>query len=136
MKKVFILSLFCMLLSGVSAFAADDFETLKDISPAQKQQLTLIKTTYKQQLDSIDNSIMSYNSKIEQVKQDNDKTPEQAELLTGAYERNIESLKNQKKLIETEMENKYKTVLTDEQFKQYRAHQMVVENAFNTFLQK
>ncbi len=135
MKKVFVLSLACTVLAGLAAFA-DDFDALRDISPAQKQQLTLIKSTYKEQLDSIDNSIMNYNSKIAQVRDDKDKTQEQSALLISAYERNIESLNNQKKQIETEMDNKFKTVMTEEQYKQYCAHQIVVEKAFDNFLQK
>ncbi len=136
MKKTFILSVVCGLVLFSLPAIAGDFDALNNISPAQKNQLTQIQTIYKQQLNSIDDGLMNYNNKISQVKQDKDKTTEQSALLISAYERNIESLKNQKKQIEAEMDNKYKTVLTEEQYKQYQLQQTAVENAFSNFLQK
>lgn len=136
MKKLFILSaVFCLALSTTSAFA-DNFDALENITPAQKQRLTEVQTLYKPQLNAIDDKIMNYNSKIAQVKEDKYKTKEQSALLTSAYERNVESLKNQKNVLEAEMDKKYKAIMTDEQYKQYKAQQIAVDNAFTKFLQK
>ncbi len=136
MKNLFVLSIvFCSIFAASSVFAAD-FDALENITPAQKHQLTQTQTIYKQKLNAIDDSLMNYNNKISQVKQDKEKTQEQSSLLISAYERNIETLKNQKKQIEAELDNKYKSIMTVEQYKQYRSQQIAVDNAFSNFLQK
>ena len=80
--------------------------------------------------------IIEYNNKINQLKQDKDKTPEQIELLSGAYERNLETFKAQQKQLEQETDKLYKANMTEEQYLQYRALQMNVQDSFNDFLQK
>ena len=135
MKKIAILSVIFCFMSSVSVIAGD-FDKLEDLSPEQKQQLTQIHANYKEQINSIDDDLMNYSNKILQVKQDKDKTAEQSMLLISAYERNIESLKNQKKQLEAKKDSEYKAVMTVEQYKQYSAQQIVVDNAFSEFLKK
>ena len=71
-----------------------------------------------------------------QVKNDKDKTPEQVLLLTSAYERNLSTLKTQQKVLEQKTDAMYKSVLTPEQYNQYKAQQLNVQDSFNNFLQK
>ncbi len=57
-------------------------------------------------------------------------------LLSGAYERNLETLKAQQKQLKQETDALYKSVMTDEQFKQYNERQTNADDAFKKFLQK
>ena len=79
---------------------------------------------------------MNYSDKIARLKSDSEKTEEQASLLIGAYERNIETYKKQQDILLKETNAKYKSILTDEQYKQYQAMQITVQDSFNKFLQK
>ncbi len=133
-KTILLFGLVCAFL-GTAAFA-DVFDSLQGITPAQKQKLTQIQFNYKQQNNAIETRITEYNNKINQLKQDKDRTPEQIELLSGAYERNLETFKAQQKQLEKETDDLYKANLTDEQYLQYRALQMNVQDSFNDFLQK
>lgn len=136
MKKVFIaLSLFAFLISFGSAFA-DDFDALEGISAEQKQKLTNVQFQYKQEYDSNQTKIMDYENKLKQLKSDTSISPEQASLLISAYERNISVIAARQAQLTNEKNLKYKEVLTDEQYKQYQAQQIRVENAFSDFLRK
>lgn len=79
---------------------------------------------------------MVYTNKINRVKQDPDKSPEQVSLLTSAFERNIETYKSQQKLLEKTLNEQYKNVMTPEQYSQYADQQVNVQDAFSKFLQK
>lgn len=133
-KTAFLLGLICAF-AGSAAFA-DVFDSLEGITPAQKQNLTRINFNYKQKNNDLEMRIIEYNNKINQLKQDKDKTPEQIELLSGAYERNLETFKAQQKQLEQETDKLYKANMTEEQYLQYRALQMNVQDSFNDFLQK
>ena len=136
MKKLILFSTVICLLCSANVVFAEDFDSLEGITAAQKQQLTQIQYNFKQENNSLETRIMEYNNKIEQVKNDKDKTTEQAALLTSAYERNLSTLKTQQKLLEQKTDNLYKSVLTDEQYNQYKAQQTNVQDSFNKFLQK
>ena len=79
---------------------------------------------------------MDFTNKINQIKNDSEKTSEQILLLTGAYERNLTALKAQQQQLKNQSEEFYKSVLTEEQYKQYQLQQFQVDNAFNEFLKK
>ncbi len=136
MKKVFIaLSLFAFLISFGSAFA-DDFDALEGISAEQKQKLTNVQFQYKQEYDSNQTKIMDYENKLNQIKSDTSMNPEQASLLMSAYERNISVLNARQNELTNNKNQQYKEILTDEQYKQFQAQQIRVENAFSDFLRK
>lgn len=134
-KTTLLLGIITILASSASVFA-EGFDSLENITPAQKQKLTQIQYNYKQENNSLEMRIMDYNNKIAQVKNDKDKTPEQVSLLTSAYERNLSTLKTQQKILEQKTDAMYKSVLTPEQYNQYKAQQLNVQDSFNNFLQK
>ena len=134
-KTTLLLGIIAILASSASVFAYG-FDSLENITPAQKQKLTQIQYNYKQENNSLEMRIMDYNNKIAQVKNDKDKTPEQVSLLTSAYERNLSTLKTQQKILEQKTDAMYKSVLTPEQYNQYKAQQLNVQDSFNNFLQK
>ena len=134
-KTTLFLGIIALLASSVSVFA-EGFDSLENITSAQKQKLTQIQYNYKQENNSLEMRIMDYNNKIAQVKNDKDKTPEQVLLLTSAYERNLSTLKTQQKVLEQKTDAMYKSVLTPEQYNQYKAQQLNVQDSFNNFLQK
>ena len=134
-KTTLLLGIIAILASSASVFA-EGFDSLENITPAQKQKLTQIQYNYKQENNSLEMRIMDYNNKIAQVKNDKDKTPEQVSLLTSAYERNLSTLKTQQKILEQKTDAMYKSVLTPEQYNQYKAQQLNVQDSFNNFLQK
>ncbi len=136
MKKLLTLFSSICILSMVSAAYADIFDNLQNLSPEQKSQLTRIYQKYKFENNNYETKIMEYTDKLSKVKEDTEKTPEQLSVLTGAYERNLATLKAQQKKLEEETESLYQTVMTQEQYKQYKEQQVNVQDAFNKFLQK
>ncbi|MCD7780076.1 MAG: hypothetical protein LUH05_05330 [Candidatus Gastranaerophilales bacterium] len=136
MKKIALLFGVILVFCAMDAAFADNFDSLEGLTAVQKQKLTQIQYNYKQQNDSLDNKIMDYNNKLQQLQNDKDKTSSQISLLSSAYERNLETLKAQQKQLKQETDASYKSVMTDEQFKQYQAQQINVDDSFNKFLQK
>ncbi len=136
MKKIALMFGVILIFCSVNTAFADNFDSLEGLTEVQKQKLTQIQYNYKQQNDSLDNKIMDYNNKLKQLQNDKDKTSSQISLLSGAYERNLETLKAQQKQLKQETDASYKSVMTDEQFKQYQAQQINVDDSFNKFLQK
>ncbi len=136
MKKTTLLIGVMALLASSSVAIAEGFDSLENITPAQKQKLTQIQYNYKQENNSLETRIMDYNNKINQVKNDPDKTPEQVSLLTSAYERNLATLKAQQKVLEQKTDSMYKSILTPEQYNQYKVQQINVQNSFDNFLKK
>ena len=134
MKKI-VLSLVAVGLLSGAAFA-DLFDNLSNISPEQMEQLTQIHNTYKQENDDMENKIMEYTNKLTQIQLSNDKTAEQKALLSSAYERNLMVLQVQIDQLKANTDAAYKQILTDEQYKEYAAQQIRVENAFSDFLKK
>ncbi len=136
MKKLLVfLSVLCLLNVGLSSLA-DIFDNLENLSPSQKDELTRIYQKYKTENNTIETRIMEFTSKINSLKADTEKTPEQIAVLIGAYERNLSTLKDQQKQLTEETEVAYKTVMTAEQYKQFKEQQVNVQDAFNKFLQK
>ena len=135
-KTTLLLGIIAILASSSATVFAEGFDSLENITPSQKQKLTQIQYNYKQENNSLEMRIMDYNNKIAQVKNDKDKTPEQVSLLTSAYERNLSTLKTQQKILEQKTDSMYKSVLTPNQYNQYRLQQINVQDSFNNFLQK
>ena len=79
---------------------------------------------------------MEYTNKLNQIKASTDKSAEQISLLSSAYERNLMVLNAQVKQLKENQEAAYKQILTDNQYKEYSAQQLQVENAFSDFLRK
>lgn len=136
MKKTALLLGVIVILASSNIVFAEGFETLEGITPVQMQKLTRIQYNFKQENNSLEMRIMEYNNKIAQVKKDTDKTPEQISLLTSAYERNLSALKDQQEKLEQKTDALYKSIMTAEQYKQYKAQQINVQDAFKNFLQK
>ncbi len=136
MKKFVFLFGVMFAFTAFNAVIADGFDALEGLSANQKQELTEIQSNYKKQNDSLDNKIMEYNNKLDQIKNDKEKTPSQISLLSAAYERNLETLKAQQKQLKQETDASYKSIMTEDQFKQYQAQQIKVDDSFSKFLQK
>ena len=137
MKKVaFLFALSGILLISNTSFAQDAFDRLENITPAQRQQISTVQNTFKIKNNELEMRISGYTDKIARLKADTDKTQDQISLLIGAYERNITTLKSQQEVLKKETDDKYKEILTEEQYKQYQALQINVQDSFNKFLQK
>ena len=119
MKNIFIIFLLTLFLF-VNSVKAVEISSTDGITAAQKQQLSRIEFDYNQKYSSIDNRIKEYTNKMEAVQKDTTKTPEQISLIMGAYERNLQTLKFQKQMLDKEIDNLYKSVLNEEQLKQYK----------------
>ena len=135
MKKFFLITLVVLFLSSNYVFAGD-FDNLNGITPAQKQKLSQIHFRYKQDYNSIEQKIIEYNSKLYNLSHEKDKTPADIAMLKAAYERNLKTLKSQQEKLQADTDELYKSVLTEEQYKQYEAQKVQTEDAFNNFLQK
>ncbi len=134
MKKALLFVLLVFLTSNVSF--AEMFDNLTNLSPAQKDELTRTYQKYKTEYNSYETRIMEYTDKLNKLKSDSEKTPEQMAVLTGAYERNLTTLKAQQKKLEEETDAAYQSILTVDQYKEYKEQQVNTENAFNNFLKK
>ncbi len=135
-KPVFNLLLTFMLLMSNVVFAADIFDTLDGLTTEQKRQMSNIYNNYKTKNNELLNQILSYTDKIAKLQSAADKTQEQIALLTGAYEKNISTLKNQQEILSRETDALYKLILTRLQYNQYQSLQSNAQEAFNDFLQK
>ena len=133
MRKI-LLFVFMFFIS-IPVFA-QDFSYLDDLSAVQKQKLTQIYHSYKQENQSLEMRIMDYQEKLKKLESIQDKKVEQIDLLKSAYERNIKTLAVQQELLKSKTERMYETVMTPNQYKQHLAQQMQIENAFSDFLRK
>ncbi len=135
-KKVLLAGVIFTFCCSIGIVFAEDFDALNGLTAAQKQKLTQIQYNYKQENNSLEMRIMDYNNKLQQLKNDKDKTESQVSLLAGAYERNLQTLKAQQNQLKQQTDALYKSVMTDEQYKQYNARQTNVDESFKNFLQK
>lgn len=136
MKK---LNLFLALLLVFSSFNfafAIDLEKITNLTDDQKAKIAEVQSNFTKAYNDNETKIMEYTNKINQIKGDSEKTSEQISLLSGAYERNLTALKAQQQQLKNQTEDFYKSILTEEQYKQYQLQQFQVENAFNDFLNK
>ncbi len=117
MKKIILI---LSLLISMNFVLADSFDEIEGLTLPQKQKLTNIQFEFNQKNNNLNARIDEYTKKMDAVKNDEDKTEAQKSLLTGAYERNLETLKAQQRMLLTETENLYKSVLTEEQYKIYK----------------
>ena len=132
---MFALNILIILGLFVPAFA-QEFSYLDDLTPVQKQKLTQFNYSYEQNVKSLDMRIDSFKAKINQLKEETDKTADQINLLTSAYERNMSVLNSQKEQLKKQLEKQYESVMTPEQYKQYLAQQLQAKNAFSDFINK
>ena len=136
MKKLIItLSVLSLLTISGSAFA-ENFDSLQGLTAVQKQQLSQAQFKFKQENDALNNKIIDYQSKLAQLNRQTEKTPEQIALIKATYERNIETYKAQQEILKKQMDASYKKVMTQEQYQQYQAQQIQVQDAFANFLRK
>ena len=136
MKKIIFTLVMIGLMSQTNIAFAGDFDNITGLTPVQKETLARIQGDYKLEYNQNETNIMQYTDKLKQIKEQKDITPEQASLLTSAYERNINVLKNRQNELKNETEAKYKEVFTDEQYKEYQMLQIKADNAFSDFLRK
>ena len=135
MKKLFLLIIVLSAFGSIPAFS-QDFAYIENLSPVQKQQLSRVYQAYKQENNSLEMRIINYKDKLIQLQDVSDISVEQIELLRTSYERNIKVLTTEQERLKTQTEQRYKNIMSPEQYKQYLAQQMQVENAFNEFLRK
>lgn len=134
-KLIATLSILVLFATTGTAFA-DDFSALQGLTAVQKQQLSQVQFRFKQENDALNNKIIDYQNKLAQLNKQTEKTPEQIALIKATYERNIATFKAQQDTLKKQMEASYKNVMTQEQFQQYQAQQIQVEDAFANFLRK
>lgn len=136
MKKFIVtLSVLSLLTITGSAFA-ENFDSLQGLTAVQKQQLSQAQFKFKQENDALNNKIIDYQSKLAQLNRQTEKTPEQVALIKATYERNIQTFKAQQEILKKQMDASYKKVMTQEQYQQYQAQQIQVQDAFANFLRK
>ena len=134
-KKLFLLIIVLSAFGSIPAFS-QDFAYIENLSPVQKQQLSRVYQAYKQENNSLEMRIINYKDKLIQLQDVSDISVEQIELLRTSYERNIKVLTTDQERLKAQTEQRYKNIMSPEQYKQYLAQQMQVENAFNEFLRK
>ena len=120
----------------VTPAIAADFSYLKDLTPVQKQKLERYGYSYQQNIHSLDMRIDNYRNKIKQINSQQNVPKQQADLLIFSYEKNIKTLVAQKDELKEKMDSQYKSILTEEQYKQYSAHPVLIQNSFSDFLRK
>lgn len=136
MKNIIYTLLLSFVFCLVTPAIADDFSYLEDLTAVQKQKLGQYNHSYAQSVKSLDMRINNYQEKINQIKSAQNASAEQVNLLITSYERNIKVLNTQKEQLKKQLESQYKSVMSAEQYKQYLAQQMQVQNAFSDFLRK
>ena len=134
MKKGLLALAIVGIIFSSNVVMAEEFDSLQNLTPVQKQKLSQLQLSYKTQIDALENRIMTYQDKLAKAKTDATKTKEQIALLTGAYERNISTLETQKKQLENAMKKSYQTVMTPQQYQEYSAQQIKVQDAFSEFV--
>ena len=134
MKKTLLALAIVGMIFSSNVVMAEEFDSLQNLTPTQKQKLSQLQFSYKTQIDALENRIMAYQDKLAKAKADTAKTKEQIALLTGAYERNISTLNAQKKQLEEAMQKSYQTVMTPQQYQQYSTQQIKVQDAFSEFV--
>ena len=135
MKKIISTLVLGLFLFTGSVFA-ESFDKLEGLSAVQQQKLSQIQFNFKQKNTEIEKNLATYQDKLNQVKADRTKTQEQINLLAASYERNISVFKAQQEALKKETDALYKSVMTPEQFLQYQAQQIQVNQAFSDFLKK
>ena len=136
MKKILI-SLSVLLISSLSSqVLAEEFSYLSDLTPVQKQKLSRIYHSYKQENNSLEMRISSYKDKLNKLNANTEMPKEQVNMLKTAYERNLSTLSVQQEELKKQTEELYKSVMSAKQYQQHQAQQLQTQNAFNEFLRK
>lgn len=134
MKKFLLALSMVGIIASTNVVLAESFDSLNNLTPVQKQQLSQIQFNYKTQIDALDNKIMNYKNNLARVQSDITKSKEQIAIATSTYQRNIQTLETQKAQLEDAMRNSYRSVMTPEQFRQYSSQQLKVQDAFSEFV--
>ena len=129
---VFLSVVFCVVAPAI----ASDFSYLNNITPVQKQKLERYDYSYQQNVHSLDMRIDNYRNKIKQINSQQNIPKQQADLLIFSYEKNIKTLVAQKDELKEKLDSQYKSIMTAEQYKQYSAHPVLIQNSFSDFLRK
>ena len=134
MKKFLLALSIIGIIASTNIVMAESFDSLQNLTPAQKQELSQIQFNYKNQIDALDNKIMNYKNNLTRVQKDITKSKEEIALVSSSYQRNIQTLETQKSQLEDAMRNAYRSVMTTEQFRQYSSQQLKVQDAFSEFV--
>ena len=134
MKKFLLALSIIGIIASTNIVMAESFDSLQNLTPAQKQELSQIQFNYKNQIDALDNKIMNYKNNLARVQKDITKSKEEIALVSSSYQRNIQTLETQKSQLEDAMRNAYRSVMTTEQFRQYSSQQLKVQDAFSEFV--
>lgn len=117
MKK--ILLTFVLILIANVAFASP-FEDIPDMTEEQKVVLQKLYDDYEKEFSTLEQKFVFFTNKLENIKNADDKTKEQIEILSSAYERNLIVLKNMQEILLSNLEEKYKEILTENQYNRYK----------------
>ena len=115
--------LFFSSFSQNLAFALDSSEIDSLNFDLKQEKISRIKSDFLRQNSFYDSKILEYNDKISVVQKDENKSDAQKKLLIGAYERNIDTLKLQQKLLKQETDSLYKSVMSDDEFAKFKNSQ-------------
>ncbi len=117
---------FCLIFSFITqniAFALESSEIDSLNIELKQEKISRIKSDFLRQNSFYDSKILEYNDKISIVQKDENKSDAQKKLLIGAYERNIDTLKLQQKLLKQETDSLYKSVMSDDEFAKFKNSQ-------------
>ena len=134
MKKLILSLTVLSIMVSANVVMAEGFDNLTNLTPVQKQKLNQIQFNYKQDYNSLETRIMDYQSKLAQVQNAADKTPQEKALIKATYEKNIATLKAQQNAVKANAEKMYQTVMTPAQFQQYSVQQSRAEMQMSDFL--
>lgn len=134
MKKSVITLTALSILFASNIAMAEGFDNISNLTPVQKQKLNQIHFNYKQENNTLETKIMSYESKLAEVKNDANKSAQEKALIISTYERNISTLKAQQNAVKSNAEKLYQTVMTPAQYQQHTMQGAQAEMQINEFL--
>ena len=134
MKKSVITLTVLSILFASNIAMAEGFDKISNLTPVQKQKLNQIHFNYKQENNALETKIMSYQSKLAEVKNDANKSAQEKALIVSTYEKNISTLKAQQNAVKSNAEKLYQTVMTPAQYQQYAMQGAQAEMQINDFL--
>lgn len=128
MKKILIVCFLCFLANSVQA---GSFDNITDITDEQKTLLNEIQIDYEKEFQSLEKKFENFSEKLDNIKTAQDKTKEQIDILSAAYERNLIVIRNMQEILSINTDNKYKEILTKKQYSQYRTEKNKINDCLD-----
>lgn len=128
MKKFLIICFLCFLANSVQA---GSFDNITDITEEQKTRLNEIQLDYEKEFRSLEKKFENFSAKLDNIRTAQDKTKEQIDILSAAYERNLIVIRNMQEILSINTDNKYKEILTKKQYNQYRTEKNKIHDSLD-----